>query len=51
MPLIKKATKAARAQNIKILVKEGRPPAQAVAISYSMQREAKRKAGARRGSR
>lgn len=39
MPLKKSATNAARQQNIKTEIAAGKPPAQAVAIGYSVQRQ------------
>lgn len=43
MPLIKSASKAAREKNIKTEIKAGKPPKQAVAIAYDVQRKAKSK--------
>ena len=43
MPLKKSASKKAREQNIRTEIKAGKPPKQAVAIGYSVQRQAKRK--------
>lgn len=43
MPLIKKPTEKAREKNIAAEIKAGKPPKQAVAIAYSVQREAKKK--------
>lgn len=40
MPLIKSASKAARERNIKTEIAAGKPPKQAVAIGYSVQRQA-----------
>lgn len=42
MPLIKSPTKAAREKNIAKEIASGKKPAQAVAIGYSVQREAKK---------
>ena len=44
MPLKKSPTKAARQKNIETEIKSGKKPAQAVAIGYAVQREAKKKA-------
>jgi len=44
MPLIKSTSDKARSKNIATEVKAGKPVKQAVAIAYSEQREAKRKA-------
>lgn len=41
MPLIKSVSNAARAKNIGAEIKAGKPPAQAAAIAYSVQRQAK----------
>lgn len=43
MPLKKSASKEAFKQNIKTEIKSGKPPKQAVAIAYSVKREAKKK--------
>jgi hypothetical protein len=43
MPLIKSQTDEARSENIKREVEAGKPPKQAVAIAYSVQRKAKKK--------
>lgn len=43
MPLIKSTSKKARQTNIKREIKAGKPPAQAVAIGYSVQRQARKK--------
>jgi len=43
MPLKKSSSKAARNANIKTEIKAGKKPSQAVAIGYSVQREAKKK--------
>lgn len=40
MPLLKSISNAARAKNIKTEIAAGKPPAQAVAIGYSQQRQA-----------
>ena len=42
MPLKKSASKAAFKENVSKEVKSGRPVKQAVAIAYSVQREAKK---------
>lgn len=42
MPLIQSATDEARARNIRTLMREGRPKAQALAIAYSVQRKAEK---------
>jgi hypothetical protein len=42
MPLIKNATKKAREANIASEIAAGKPPKQAVAIGYAVQRRAKR---------
>jgi hypothetical protein len=42
MPLIKSTSKKAREKNIKTEIAAGKPPAQAVAIGYSEQRQAKK---------
>ena len=42
MPLKKSASKKAREQNIRTEIKAGKPPKQAVAIGYSVQRKAKK---------
>lgn len=44
MPLIKKTDKKSQSSNISELMHSGYPEKQAVAISYSVQREAKKKA-------
>jgi 3-polyprenyl-4-hydroxybenzoate decarboxylase len=41
MPLIKSSSKTARNQNIKTEIAAGKPPKQAVAIGYAIQRRAK----------
>lgn len=43
MPLKKSASKKALRQNIAAEVRAGKPPKQAAAIGYSVQREAKKK--------
>ena len=43
MPLKKSSSKKARQENIKKEIKAGKPKDQAVAIGYSVQREAKKK--------
>jgi hypothetical protein len=43
MPLDKRPTKAARQANIKTEIAAGKPPKQAVAIAYSVQRETAKK--------
>jgi len=40
MPLIRSKSKTARQTNIKTEIAAGKPPAQAVAIGYSVQRKA-----------
>lgn len=45
MPLIKQPGKKVRQANIKTEIKAGVPPKQAVAIGYSVEREAKKKQG------
>lgn len=42
MPLIKSASKKAREENIRREIASGKPPKQAVAIGYSVQRAAKK---------
>jgi hypothetical protein len=44
MPLIKSSSKKAREKNIETEIKAGKPIKKAVAIGYSEQREAKKKA-------
>jgi len=44
MPLKKSASKLARSENIREMVKAGHPQKQAVAAAYATQRKAKRKA-------
>ena len=48
MPLVKSASKAAFRQNIKAEIDAGKPQKQAVAIAYSVQREAKKDTGAKK---
>lgn len=43
MPLIKSASKKAFQENVKKEIKAGKPQKQAVAIAYSVKRQAKRK--------
>lgn len=43
MPLKKSATEKAFVQNIKTEIKHGKPPKQAVAIAYSVQKAASKK--------
>ena len=43
MPLINSPSKTARNQNIKTEIAAGKPPKQAVAIGYAIQRRAKAK--------
>ena len=43
MPLVKSSSKAAREKNIEKEIASGKDPKQAVAIGYSVQREARRK--------
>lgn len=47
MPLVKSASKAAFSKNVSAEVKSGRPTAQALAIAYATQREARKKKGAK----
>jgi len=42
MPLVKSASNAARETNVKREIEAGKKPSQAVAISYSVQRQAGR---------
>lgn len=42
MPLKKSASNAARSQNVKTEIAAGKPTNQAVAISYAVQRKAKK---------
>jgi hypothetical protein len=48
MPLKHSATEKAFVQNIKTEIKSGKPPKQAAAIAYSVQKEAARKAAAKK---
>lgn len=48
MPLIKSQSKAAREKNITKEIASGKPPKQAVAIAYNVQREAKKDAKKRK---
>jgi hypothetical protein len=48
MPLIKSTSKKAIGKNIATEIKSGRPPKQAAAIAYSVQREAKKKSPKRK---
>jgi len=43
MPLIKSTSKRAIGKNIATEIRAGRPPKQAAAIAYSVQREARKK--------
>jgi hypothetical protein len=43
MPLVKSSSKKARTANIKSEISSGKPIKQAVAIGYSVQRQAKKK--------
>lgn len=43
MPLMKSSSKKARNMNIKKEIESGKKPSQAVAIGYSVQRQAKKK--------
>ena len=43
MPLVKSASKQARQENIKREIDAGKPPKQAVAIGYSVQRQARKR--------
>lgn len=45
MPLNKGKSKKAREENIKREIASGKPPKQAVAIAYAVQRRAKKKGG------
>jgi hypothetical protein len=47
MPLIKSPTKKARAENVRREIAAGKPPRQAVAIAYAVQRRAQRGRGGR----
>jgi len=42
MPLVKSSSKKAIGKNIATEIRAGKPPKQAAAIAYSVQREAKR---------
>lgn len=46
MPLKKSATKKARSENIRREIRAGKPPKQAAAIAYSVQRKARAKKAA-----
>lgn len=48
MPLKHSKTEKAFVENIKTEIKHGKPPKQAVAIAYSVQKEAARKAAAKK---
>lgn len=48
MPLVKSSSKKAQKENIKREVAAGKPVKQAVAISYSVKREAEKKGKGRR---
>ena len=48
MPLVKSPSKTARKQNIKTEIAAGKPPKQAVAIGYAIQRRAKTKGKTKR---
>jgi hypothetical protein len=48
MPLINSPSKTARNQNIKTEIAAGKPPKQAVAIGYAIQRRAKAKGKTKR---
>ena len=50
MPLIKSGSNAARSENIRREIDAGKPPAQAEAIGYSVQRKAKGKSLRKRGA-
>jgi len=43
MPLVKSASKNAMRKNVKAEIKAGKPPKQAVAIAYSVKRDAAKK--------
>ena len=45
MPSIKSKSKSARSENIRREIAAGKPPKQAAAIAYSMQRKAQGKRG------
>ena len=51
MPLIKSTSKKAIGKNIATEIRAGKPPKQAAAIAYSVQREAKKKITARKAKR
>ena len=46
MPLVKSSSKKALGKNIATEIRSGKKPAQAAAIAYSVQREAKKKSTA-----
>jgi hypothetical protein len=48
MPLIKSTSKKAVGKNIAAEIRAGKPPKQAAAIAYGVQRQAKKKSTARR---
>lgn len=48
MPLKHSKTEKAFVQNIKTEIRSGKPPKQAAAIAYSVQKEAARKAAAKK---
>jgi hypothetical protein len=48
MPLIKSTSKKAIGKNIAAEIRAGKKPAQAAAIAYSVQREAKKKSAVRK---
>jgi hypothetical protein len=48
MPLKQSPTEQAFVQNIKAEIKSGKPPKQAAAIAYSVQKEAAKKASAKK---
>jgi hypothetical protein len=48
MPLIKSTSKKAIGKNIATEIRSGKKPAQAAAIAYSVQREAKKKSAVRK---
>ena len=50
MPLTKSKTDKARSENIKKEIEAGKPVKQAVAIGYSVQREAKEKKESKRST-
>lgn len=49
MPLNKSGSKKAREENIKTEIAAGKPPKQAVAIAYSVERRSKKKRGRVKG--